>query len=75
MTKKIIFAGECILALATVLYICSELALAERGYTAVGGEIIGVAVLAFVVFTTVKTVKDIRNWRCGDENRKRSQGH
>ena len=60
MTKKIIFVGECILALATVLYICSELALAERGYTAVGGEIIGIAILTFAIFATVKTVKDIK---------------
>lgn len=58
--RKIIIAGECILALVTVFHIGSELALAERGYTAVGGEIIGVAVLTFAIFATVKTVKDIK---------------
>lgn len=68
MTKKIIFAGECTLAIVTALYLCSELALAERGYTAVGGEIIGVAVLAFVIFTGAKTIKDIRKgWKRGKE--------
>lgn len=69
MTKKIIFAGKCILALATALYICSELALAERGYSAVGGEIIGVVVLTFAIFATVKTIKDIRlaNYRRKNE--------
>ena len=60
MTKKILFAGECTLAIATALYICSKLALSERGYSAVGGEIIGVAVLTFAIFATVKTVKDIK---------------
>lgn len=60
MTKKIIFAGECVLALVTAMYICSELALFERGYTAVGGEIIGIAVLAFVYWAGEKTIKEIK---------------
>lgn len=68
MTKKIICAGECILALATALYIGSELALAERGYIAVGGEVIGMLILAFVIFTGTKTIKDIRKgWKRGKE--------
>lgn len=58
--RKIIIAGECTLALAAVTYICSELALMERGYSAVGGEIIGIAILTFAIFATVKTVKDIK---------------
>lgn len=60
MTKKILFAGECTLALVTAMYICSELALSERGYSAVGGEVIGVVILTFVIFTGAKTIKDIR---------------
>lgn len=68
MTKKIVFAGECTLAIVTALYICSELALAERGYTAVGGEVIGTAILTFAIFATVKTIKDIRKgWKRGKE--------
>ena len=66
--RKIIIAGECTLALAAVTYICSELALMERGYSAVGGEIIGIAILTFAIFTGAKTIKDIRKgWKRGKE--------
>lgn len=59
MTKKIIFAGACTLLILGAVYVCSELALTERGYTAVGGEIC-IPIIGFCLWAGVKTVKDIR---------------
>ncbi len=67
MTKKIIIAGACTLIILAAIYICSELALMERGYTAAGGEIL-VPVIAFCIWVAVKTVKDIRKgWKHGED--------
>lgn len=65
MTRKIIIAGACILALAAVTYVCSGIALMERGYTAFGGEIL-IPVIGFCLWVAVRTVKDIRKgWKNG----------
>lgn len=67
MTKKIIFAGACTLIILAAMWLCSEIALAERGYSAAGGEIL-VPIFAFCIWVAVKTVKDIRKgWKNGKE--------
>lgn len=67
MTKKIIFAGACTLIILAAMWLFSEIALMERGYSAAGGEIL-VPVIAFCIWAAVKTVKDIRKvWNNGEE--------
>lgn len=59
MTKRIIFAGACTLIILAATWLCSELALMERGYSAAGGEIC-MPLIGFCIWAAVKTVKDIR---------------
>lgn len=64
MIKKITTAGICVLALALFTYACTELALAERGVSAMGGEIFALPIIGFCVWAGVKTGKDIkRSWK------------
>lgn len=65
MTRKIIIAGACTLIILAAMRLCSELALAERGYSAADGEIC-IPLIAFCIWAAVKTVKDIRRgWKHG----------
>lgn len=65
MTRKIIIAGACTLLILAAMRLCSEIALAERGFSATGGEIC-IPVIAFSLWAAAKTVKDIRKeWKNG----------
>ncbi len=67
MSRKIIIAGACTLIILAAMWLCSEIALAERGYSAAGGEIC-IPLIAFCVWAVVKTAKDIRKgWKHGEE--------
>lgn len=63
MTRKIIIAGICTLIILAAMWVCSEIALMEIGYTVIGGEIC-IPLIAFCVWAAVKTAKDIRRgWK------------
>lgn len=60
MSRKIIIAGACTLLLSAAVKTLSELALAERGFSAVGGEIIAAPIICYCLSAAVKTIKDIK---------------
>ena len=59
MSRKIIIAGACTLLLSAAFKAMSDLALAERSYHAIGGEIC-LPIFVFVAWVAVKTIKDLR---------------
>ena len=58
MSRKIIIAGACTILFLAVLKGLSDLALAERGYHALGGEIC-LPIFVFGAWVIFKTIKDI----------------
>lgn len=58
MSRKIIIAGVCTILFLAVIKGLSDLALAERGYHALGGEIC-LPIFVFGVLVAVKTVKEL----------------
>lgn len=60
MAKKIIIAGACTILIAAAVNILTELALAERGFFAVGGELLAAPIIGFCVSAAIKTIKDIK---------------
>lgn len=58
MSQKIIIAGACTLIILAAIRGLSELALAERGCHAFGGEIC-IPIFAFGVWVIFKTINDI----------------
>ena len=58
MSKKVIIVSVCVLIFLAALKGLSNLALAERGYHALGGEIC-LPIFVFGVWVAVKTVKEL----------------
>ena len=58
MSKKVIIVSVCMLIFLAALKGLSSLALAERGYQALGGEIC-LPIFVFAAWIIFKTIKDI----------------
>ena len=58
MSKKVIIVSVCVLIFLAALKGLSDLALAERGYHAFGGEIC-LPIFVFAAWVIFKTIKDI----------------